>query len=194
MGYEYDVFLSYPRQGYSGDWVRNHFHDALVGFLDQEMAEEPRVYFDQEQAIGVNWPANVRRALLRSKILVAVWCPPYFRSDWCMAEWASMRAREQKLGLATTERPQGLVVPVVSADGKTFPNEARGTQWRDMSQWNFPTAEFGRTAEYVEFHREMRTFAGELSGLIAAVPDWADDWPVDTPPPENPPAFGLPRL
>lgn len=194
MSYEYDVFLSYPRKGYSGDWVRNHFHDALVGFLDQEMAEAPRVYFDEDQGLGVNWPENVRRALLRSKILVAVWSPPYFRSEWCMSEWHSMRAREEKLGIANAAVTQGLVVPIVSADGQTFPLDARSTQWLDMSQWSFPCAEFRRTVEYVEFQRQMREFAAELAELIADAPDWSDDWPVRMPPASEAPSFRLPRL
>lgn len=194
MSYEYDVFLSYPRQGNSGDWVRNHFHSELRGCLDQELVDSPRIYYDQQQAVGVNWPQNLRRALLRSKVLVAVWSPPYFRSEWCLAEWQSMRAREAHLGMGEAERPQGLVFPVVFWDGENFPAEARATTWHDMSRFSLPSPEFVRTTEYVEFQRRMQEVATAIAQLLSMAPPWQDGWPIHMPQPQGAPAFKLPRL
>lgn len=194
MSYDYDVFLSYPRKGNSGEWVRNHFHKLLVGCLNDELAEEPRIYFDGDQAVGVNWPDNLRNALLRSKVLVAVWSPPYFRSDWCMAEWQSMRAREAHLGLGAAAEPQGLVFPVVFWDGRNFPADARNTMWHDLSEFSLPSPEFAHTTGFVEFHRSMRQVAAAIARLLEAAPPWEDGWPVEMPQPAVAPAFQLPRL
>ncbi len=194
MAYEYDVFLSYPRQGNSGDWVRNHFHAQLTGFLDQELVEKPRIYFDAEQPVGVNWPHNLRHALLHSKVLVAVWSPPYFRSEWCLAEWQSMRARESHLGIGDAARPQGLVFPVVFWDGQNFPLEAQETMWHDMSEFSLPSPEFARTVDYVGFQRRMQDVAAEVAKLLAAAPPWQSGWPVHMPQVDAAPAFSLPRL
>lgn len=193
MSYSYDVFLSYPRQGNSGDWVRNHFHAQLRGFLREELGDFPRIYFDEEQPVGVEWPRHLRNALLRSKMLVAVWSPPYFRSEWCVAEWQSMRAREAHLKLADRDPPVGLVFPVVFWDGKNFPVEAQRTQWHDLSRFSLPSPEFERTAEYVEFQRKVQRVAGDIARLLQSAPPWEDGWPVQTPDTAAP-AFPLPRL
>lgn len=194
MPYEYDVFLSYPRQGNSGDWVRNHFYAELRGFLDEELVESPRIYFDEAQPPGVRWPQNLRKALLRSKVLVAVWSPPYFRSEWCLAEWQSMRAREAHLCIGGAENPQGLVFPVVFWDGENFPEEARETQWHDLSRFSLPSPEFARTAEFVEFQRRMQNVARAIAKLLATAPPWQDGWPVRLPDSPAAPAFALPSL
>lgn len=196
MGYEYDIFLSYPRAGHAGEWVRNHFHPLLKGCLNEELAEAPSVWFDEDQDPGVNWPANLRRALLRSRILVAVWSPSYFRSTWCMAEWESMRAREQVLGFATEENPQGLIYPVVYGDGDSFPLAAKATQYRrDLSQWGFPLPQFQKTEQYMHLWDCMRQVAGDIATRLGTVPAWADGWPVVDMPNIAPPSRSpLPRL
>jgi hypothetical protein len=193
MSYEWDVFLSYPRKGNSGDWVRNHFHSELVGALDQELVDQPNVYFDQNQAPGVHWPNHLRRALLRSKVLVAVWSPPYFRSPWCLAEWSSMRAREQHLRLAGNTGHE-LVYPVVFWDGQNFPREARETMWHDLSEFSLPSPEFSKTTAYVDFQRRIQRVAAEVAARLKAAPPWEAGWPVELPELDVAPAFALPRL
>ena len=194
MTYRYDVFLSYPRDGNGGDWVRNHFKKALRDFLNDELPEQPEIFFDEAQPIGVHWPQNMQDALLRSRVLVAVWSPPYFRSAWCLAEWKSMRAREQRVRTQSAQNFFGLVYPVVFWDGQNFPPEARDTQWLDLSDWALPSPEFERTAAFVGFQKRMREVARGIAHLLAHAPPWQEDWPVLTPPTEPPPAFPLPRL
>lgn len=194
MSYSYDVFLSYPRKGFSGEWVRNHFYDLLVGYLNDELAHEPRVYYDAQQPVGVDWPEHLREALLTSKVLVAVWSPPYFRSDWCVAEWHSMRQRQIQLHHENPGVAHRLVFPVVFNDGQTFPAEAQATQWADLSEWSYHTEEFRRTTAYIDFLKNMRSVARDVAALVVNAPEWRPDWPVRTPPPPAPPAFPMPRL
>lgn len=144
----------------------------------------------------MNWPLNLQRALQRSRILVAVWSPPYFRSQWCVAEWQSMRVREQMLGWSTPTRPLGLVYPVVYADGLHFPEEAKATQYRrDLSQWGFPRPQFQDTTEYQELWKCMREVAAEIAARLPSVPAWENDWPtVPIPALDPPPRLRLPTL
>ena len=116
-GYQFDVFVSYRRSGpgNAATWVRNYFHRMLEDCLADELGRTA-VFIDSEVETGAVWPPLLREALARSKILVAVWSPPYFHSPWCLAEWRTMEARERALG--GTAR---LVYPVRSPTGTTSP-------------------------------------------------------------------------
>ncbi|AXX31228.1 hypothetical protein APASM_3863 [Actinosynnema pretiosum subsp. pretiosum] len=127
-GYQFDVFLSYRRsgQGNAAAWVRDHFHRMLVDCLADELGRT-EVFIDLEVETGVEWPSLLRDALARSKVLVAVWSPPYFHSPWCLAEWWTMEAGER--ALAGTTR---LVYPLRYSDGELFPEEAKLRQHFDV--------------------------------------------------------------
>jgi len=188
VSYSYDVFLSYRRSGHgnAGEWVRNHFHPLLVNCLSDELGWEPRIFFDLEAETGSYWPGLLERALLHSKMLVAVWSPPYFRSAWCLAEWRSMLAREK---LVTPNQPDGLVYPVIFSDSESFPEAASSRQSRDLKAWSYPFPSFQRSDNYEHFYREMRYIAAELGRKLRGAPPWQPDWPVyrpDAPPPHQP--------
>jgi hypothetical protein len=190
-GYTYDVFLSYCRQGGTvPEWMRNHFHPTLSQCLFNELGREPRVFLDTQMIEeGDHWPSQLIEAHRRSRVLVAVWAPPYFQSRWCLAEWRTMLERQRLLG-----RP-GLIYPVVVHDGERFPPEARSTQGRDMKKWLVPFQVFDQTPEYIEFHRQVAATAKDLYARLCRVPEWQPDWPVLTP--EPPPDGGptdVPRL
>ncbi|MGE4061546.1 MAG: TIR domain-containing protein [Sphingomonadales bacterium] len=195
MSYQYDIFLSYPRAGATGEWVRNHFRPVLEECLDLEMPVPPAIWYDEDQRPGVNWPLNLQQALLHSRLLVAVWSPPYFRSQWCVGEWQSMLARQRALGLSTVQNPLGLVYPVVFADGIHFPQEARDIQSRrDLSIWGIPFPQFRKTTAYQEFWTRMREVAAEIAAHLSMVPPWSPGWPVLSPPIPTAPHVPLPRL
>lgn len=194
MAYQYDVFLSYPRTKSAGEWVRNHFHHLLVECLEDELAERPRVFFDETMTIGTRWPENIRSALLHSRMLVAVWTPTYFKSDWCMAEWMSMLERERLLGLGTGDQP-GLVFPVTYSDGKHFHPIARNTQSReDFKPYTCPVPILQSTALFVEFHAKMRSLAAEIAQRLDEIPEWQPDWPIKVWDPEPQTALSLAQL
>jgi TIR domain len=182
MPYTYDVFVSYSHRGSVLEWVRNHFHDTLVECLADVMPRDPQVFIDFEQETGVHWPNNLRQALLESRYLLAVLSPPYFRSPWCLAEWQTMRSREQLVGLRTRNNPRGLIHAISYADGQHFSDDAKQTQWREMNQWAIPVPVFRETREFVVFYQEMRKMAGELAKQIERVPAWSETWPVVLPP------------
>lgn len=188
MAYEYDVFLSYSRKAPVGDWVRNHFFPLLEMWLPQQLPYQAKVFVDaaMDEEPGVKWPDRLRSALLKSKCLVAVWSPSYFRSEWCVAEWKSMVAREAEEGIGVNTDPSRLVVPVRFNDGEHFPADAP-RQWTDLSRWNSPHAHFKETAEYIEFDRQMQSFTSKIAALVQKAPAWREDWPVTLPPTQAPP-------
>ncbi|HEX7306280.1 toll/interleukin-1 receptor domain-containing protein [Lentzea sp.] len=198
MGYEYDVFLSYTRRGGGDVWVREHFHRALKEWLGNEMDKDPEIFVDWTQETGVAWPPNLERALLRSRVMVAVFSPPYFRSPWCRAEWESMLERHKTLGYGSADHPRQLVLPVRYADGQHYPPEAQATQQADFTSWNKPLAYevYSRSANYEHFLAAVQELAKEIAERIEYAPPWDPEWKVVRPAldPATLPPGPLPRL
>ena len=196
--YIHDVFLSYRRIPPVGDWVRNHFHPLLSKWLPLSMPYEPKIFIDEEIQKGSKWPFKLRNALKNSRCLVTVWSPDYFRSSWCLAEWHSMMKQEKLLNLKTVENPDGLIYPVVFADGEHFPPEAKQTQQKDLRNWNISSPAFVNTIGYVEFEKEMQSVVQEIWEMVKTAPDWREDWPIVTPDvdptADNTVPINLPRL
>ena len=195
MSYTWDVFISYRRTYNVRDWVRNHLHPVLERCLEDEMDHAPQVFLDRQMEVGSYWPDELAQALSATRYMLAVWSPPYFTSSWCVAEWRTMLAREQLLGIPGQGQTLGLIYPVVFADGDSFPDEAQAVQSRyDLSEYGFPYEQFNRTDAYLEFHMKVRSIAADLAQRIADPPPWQSDWPVYRPDPFPLPPAALPRL
>lgn len=191
-GYEFDVFLSYSRKGGSPGWVHHHFHPKLRDCLTDEIGYVPSIFLDHQMDPGTVWTSDLERALSRSKILVSVYSPQYFRSDWCLAEWQSMAAREQLLGLASRDLTQGLIFPVLYSDSANFPDFGKDRMWHDMKGLDSPDPMFQQTPDWLKFHHKMRTIAANLADLLGNVPEWRPDWPIVRPEVPIPPKTSFP--
>jgi TIR domain len=194
--YQYHIFLSYSRRGDVPEWVKNHFLPVLERRLEAEFDETPRIFLDEQIDTGADWPITLADALHRSYCLLAIWSPSYFRSRWCMAEWQTMRVREEQLGLRTSANPSGLVYPVVYSDGDTFPVEAKRIQHRkDLKDYAYPYPQFRNSEKYLEFHDQVARIAQELVNLFNdSIPPWNPDWSICTPDPEPEPVYLFKRL
>jgi hypothetical protein len=194
-GYEFDIFISYSRHGSAGKWLMNHFYPKLLDCLHDELPVAPRVYVDKEMQRGVDWPYDLQKALLHSKIIMPLFTPPYFNSPWCLAEWQSMRARQELLGLASAEVPQGLVYPILYSDSDNFPMEARRLAWWNFKEFANPDLVYQQSREFINFHGRVVELARDLAGLLRQVPEWQPDWPiVEKPDPVLLPPTPLPRF
>lgn len=194
-GYEFDVFLSYRRRSPISDWVRDYFFDELAQWLDAARVTSSHLFIDDEGIeTGDDWPLRLRRALQRSRFLVAVWSPNYFASPWCLAELRSMLARERKLSMRCEEDPRGLVFPVKFNDGKYFPPDVGTIEHRDFSEWAYTAASFRQSPKFLEFQAETRTFAAKLAERLDDPPPWRDDFPIELPSPDGVETAPLPRL
>jgi hypothetical protein len=193
--YEYDVFISYQRS--SGDissWVRNHFHRRLAESLDNNLYRDVKIFFDDNVRTGEAWPARLRAALQRTRVLVAVCSPKYFKDEWCLAEWHSMAKREKLTGRTAADESARLIYPVIFCDSWNFPDWVHERRMRDLQEWNLPYEHFQTSPAYFEFHHEIGRIAKELEELIELAPEWRDDWPILTPEPEPPSRARIPRF
>ncbi|MCX5332704.1 toll/interleukin-1 receptor domain-containing protein [Streptomyces sp. NBC_00140] len=195
MDYEWDVFISYSHTGNVKGWVKNHFHEELTKSLWDVLPNDPRVFVDYEIPVGTQWPDKLEDALLKSRCLVAIWSPPYFRSEWCMAEWVSMRKRQAVLREANGQAPK-LIYPIRFADGDHFPPDAQATQdCRDLSEYAHDGEQFRNTPDFVAFQKEIRVVAADIAELLACAPEWQAGWPIDRPDAiKKIPKSRLPRL
>lgn len=195
MSYEYDIFISYRRKEPVLSWVREHFAPQLEQWLSESLPHEPKLFRDEDTIeTGSTWPLALQDGLRRTRLLVAVFSPSYFRSPWCLAEFESMLLREQQLGLRTPERPDGLIYSVCFHDGEHFPENARAIQSRDLRPWNQAAPAFPLTAAYVDFIGQMQKVAEELGTLLPRAPEWQAHWPIVTPPGTPSVNAPLPRL
>lgn len=199
MAYEHDVFLSYTRRQPVLDWVRNHFYPRLEEWLgQQDLPHEPSIFVDWEIEAGSRWEEYLKHHLSRSRCIVAILSPPYFRSKWCLAEWCTMQERERACGLWGSKEARGLNYPVVFNRGD-FPGEVMARQLTDLSKYNYPYPAFASTLAYLEFHDKMEDVAQNIAEMIRSAPPWSETWPIMWPSapaaPERPLApFPLTRL
>ncbi|WP_181387109.1 TIR domain-containing protein [Streptomyces sp. Act143] len=190
--YEFDVFVSYSRSaGNVCEWVWNHFYPALKRCLEDEIGKA-EIFIDRQldEHIGKPWPDQLATSLGRSKLLVPVLSAPYFRSPWCRAEWATMEKREEQAN------NNGLIFPVVFADGTSFPDEVQRRQLhKQFKNYNVPYPKYVESEAYPHFHREVQSLAELIAVRLTEVPEWSPDWPALRPPlPDTPLRGRLPRF
>ena len=192
--YIYDVFLSYRHENPVFDWVTNHFFPLIDQWLPEHMSYQPRIFIDQQIETGSSWPDTLQRALKTSRCLLAVCSPDYFRSRWCLAEWRSMRKREEVLGMRTTKNPLGLVYAITFVDGEHFPRDAQTTQAKDFRNYNTPYPVFRETAGFVAFDKKVQEVCEELATVIDRAHEWRSNWPIVRPRTTAKVSVKLPRL
>ncbi|WP_158219812.1 toll/interleukin-1 receptor domain-containing protein [Ideonella sp. A 288] len=173
MTYAYDAFFSYKRDRESDAWHRR-VKDKIAYWLRLELARtDVRIFFDDEEIrTGSRFSAKIADSLRRSKCLVCVWSPLYFRSSWCLSEWQSFLQREVNYGAQ-------LIIPASFHDGETFPDTAKAIQTLDFSEFASTMPRFWDTESAVRFEESrLRPFARDLAALIRAAPPYDEAFPV----------------
>jgi hypothetical protein len=175
IDYEYDVFFSYKRHDMTLDWSRR-VHRLLQYWLSQEIHDrEVRMFVDEDQIeAGDIWPERLKDALKRSRCMVCVWSPSYFRSDWCYSEWQTFRKREE----LTNQNSHGLIVPMRFHDGDHFPEEARNIQWIDVAPYNSTLSAFWSSERALELEELLKKVARTVAARIVFAPPFDATWPV----------------
>ena len=111
----YDFFFSYRRADF-GAPMREFFTDLgeEVRKLRGLDKHENPAFFDQESIeTGDNWDAALLAALQQSRVLVPLYSPAYFRSEYCGKEWQLFQLRREAHA-ARQGGPQPAVIrPVV---------------------------------------------------------------------------------
>lgn len=174
-------------------WVNKYFHPKLSEYLSLKMPTEPTIFIDTEIERGERWPRRIEEALLRSRCMVGIWAPPYFRSAWCVAEWQSMLARQKKLA-EENGVDYRLIYPINFHDGEHFWEEAQQTAWEDFTDLAYDGPAFEQSSHFLDFQMRVNKVADELKEMIAKVPPWRPGWPVSLPAPAKPPHPSVPRI
>lgn len=184
VSYKHDIFISYPRIDPIGPWVADVFDRQLRRWLRAELGE--RAVFRDASSIepGQPWPARLIDELQRSRLMIAIWSPPYFSSPWCMAELATMRAREEALGLGSAD--QRLIYPIRFSDGDAFDDLARASGWHDFEPYNDFHPAFETSIAFRDLIGQVKLVCRAIGKRLAQCPPWSPDWPVIPAPPLPP--------
>jgi hypothetical protein len=172
--YEYDVFLSYKRHELTLNWTRK-VASMLVLWLTEELNRPARVFIDESSIqIGQKWPDEIKHALKHSRCIVCIWSPSYFQSSWCVSEWKSFVDRE-KMG---NPKPYTLIAPLRFHDGEHFPEEAKGVEWSDVTEYAFTMPAFWDSQRAIELEAKLKAFARSVANIVSQAPAFDGNWPI----------------
>lgn len=182
MDYEYDIFISYKRGTDCEDWVKKTLKPLLLKVIRDYYIgdDEPRIFIDEEGIdIGSEWPIKIKKALARSKCMLAVWSPSYFRkSKWCVIEYSVMNYRQEKLKAAAMGNPS-LIWPVVFRKLDPVPSFVKEIECLDLTEFNSIISEESNIRKYSEFKEKFESKIKSLAKMIANAPPWDPVWESD---------------
>ncbi|MGH9828512.1 MAG: toll/interleukin-1 receptor domain-containing protein, partial [Blastocatellia bacterium] len=176
MAYEYDIFISYRRTPEALSWITDHFQPLLSHRVGLELDREPEIYVDELVESGTSWPAELAKALGKSRVLIVLWTGNYLASVWCTEELSHMLARERHAKLRTVNKPHGLVIPAFIHDGERFPLDLRDIQHFEIQKcFNVRMARNSPRAE--ELDEALAREAPAIAACIRNAPNWRKTWP-----------------
>lgn len=178
MGYEHDVFISYPRRGETQHWVAEHFVPALQHALSLELDREPKLFFDLHLEQGSEWNVRLGQKISRSRVLVCLWTRNYLLSEWCKLEISHMLARERDTGRRSGENPIGLISIPILHDGETIPDELQGIQHFKLHGLFNPRMRKD-SIKSEQLYDVICSHAAEIANQIEMAPLWQKNW-IDT--------------
>jgi hypothetical protein len=179
MAYEYDVFLSYNRKYPHGKWVNENFYPLFKSYLEDALdIKEVKIFKDIEEIkSGQAWDSKIKSALLHSRIMVSIFSPAYFHSEWCKKEFAVIDYRQRRSGYQTVENPNGLIVPIKIFDGEHFPDYVNQTlQISDFNKYSRLGIDTSPTPLFVEFQDNLILWIKSVAHAYTNAPDWNEEW------------------
>ena len=189
--YEFDVFLSYKRHERVMHWVEE-VYGHIDFWLEQELGGRPtKIFFDKNTIeTGANWPDDLKIGAKKSRCMVGIWSPSYFRSKWCIAEWQSFYQRQ----LLLTDHQHNIILPMRFHDGDMFPSEAQNIQSIDVRKYTFISPSFWNTTKSVELEELIKQLCSNIAKSIRNAPPFDPTWPTPEPDPTNPKRVELMQL
>ena len=138
----YELFFSYRRADF-GAPMREFFTDLAeeVRKLRGQDKHETPAFFDQESIeTGDNWDTGLLDALQQSRVLVPLYSPAYFKSEYCGKEWWSFQLRREAYAQQHGGVEPAVIKPVVwipiRKDNKlTLPDNVSATVKRVQYTW-----------------------------------------------------------
>jgi hypothetical protein len=177
MAYEYDIFLSYNRKYPHGEWVNEIFYPLFKSYVDEALNKDVRIFKDaQEIQTGNDWRLKIRNALIKSKVMVSIFSPSYFRSEWCMREFSAIYYRQKSLGFLTLQNPTGLIVPIKIFDGEHFPEYANELQILNCIEFNRVGPGVKNTNLYIDLQGKLQDWVSDVAAAFDKAPDFDSQW------------------
>jgi FxsC-like protein len=193
MGYEF--FLSYTRAN-NDAYLSLFFNDLSEAIRDRrgKPQAEKVGFFDQRALeLGEEWDDSIVEALQSSPVLVAVYSPAYFKSEYCGKELALFHARCEAARQAGGRLPP-LVKPVIWVPFKPteLPPGVAGIQYATGDPQGLHNQ---RGVKYLlkqlqEYKTQYNDFLYKLADELVAA---ADAYPLPRLP-QPPPLKGAPSL
>jgi MinD-like ATPase involved in chromosome partitioning or flagellar assembly len=171
-GYEYDVFVSFERSSLLMEWVP-HFVAMLKDRLEVLMPWQPAIFTDlHEIDLGSQWQGEIERPLLRSRVMLALITPRYFRRQSTAREFLTFLQRDQA--------DRSVLFPVILAGHyKNFPPQVQEHHLFDMSAFLMHALPNMRSsAKFAEWAQEIGRLAELLVPMIEHAPPFDPDWTV----------------
>lgn len=170
MAYEYDIFLSYNRKFPHGDWVNDMFYPLFSSYICDSLNKDVKIFKDNNNINpGEIWPESLKNALVKSKVMVSIFSPAYFRSEWCMKEFNVMYHRQIECKL---NPKNGLIIPCKLFDGRHYPKVARNIQSLDCREYNLVGEGFKKSELYLKFQNDLQEWTEKLVTVFKNVPNW----------------------
>ena len=131
-GYEHDVFISYRRDPYLKDWVKNVFYPLLTSDLCFEGMSGAKIFLDDDALeTGQFFSDRINSALTRSVALVPVLTGDYFERPYCLTEFNHFWSR------GPAERSRSFVFPVhFAGDTSLFPDEVKTLRYHPFEKYS----------------------------------------------------------
>jgi hypothetical protein len=172
--YEYDAFFSYKRNRRSDGWHLK-LVESIKFWLSEDLAKSNARIFIDNQSIenGLLFDRAIARALNRSAVIISVFSPLYFTSDYCLAEIDAFMKREDHLGA-----DRGSLISCARFhDGDSYPLPYLHMQQDDFSPFANPTKAFWESNAATQFEELIRSFTHRVADKIKAAPPWSQDFP-----------------
>ncbi len=172
MAYEHDVFISYRRGNETyRRWVPGTFFQPFKDYLSEALPHDANIFWDIDGIhAGDQWENRLYEKITRSKVLIPILIPSYFRSDWCRREFAAFYHRQRQLKLS----PGGLILPVVLQD-TTYPDYVQGIQGFPCERYSIVPLN-PLTETYEAFHLDLKRWVKNVSQAIDRAPEWRAEW------------------
>lgn len=176
MGYKNDVFISYNHRYQS--WLQDSFLKLFEQYLSETVNYDVKIFVDYHKIQGGDdWNKRIKNELIHSKCLVSVYSPAYFRSEWCVKEFAIMDYRQKEYNFRSLGNPNGLVIPINIFDGEHFPEYAKEIQYEDFRDFNWDNIK--NTELYLPFQRKLAGWVKNVGNAIQLAPTWNQNWLLD---------------
>jgi MinD-like ATPase involved in chromosome partitioning or flagellar assembly len=153
-GYEYDLFVGRATSSVLNEWL-DAFISRLSTLVSAQLGRDLRVFQDlSEVRVDDVWKNAVEKALVRSRVLLAIVTPEFLSSQWCLLEWATFERREKE------KAARELIVPVMLQRPDPLPDWMSRRQVIDIS--DLPR----RVSAFAESSPEVVGRLAELARLV----------------------------